>query len=221
MNEVDNQVRATHKILRYDPIQKLFSALKYVIIAKDTRLHRITVAEHEFLLLEGSSAQGGATLASSSSSHQAAEAEGVRAESEEQVADLDQFEDEFGVFDQVDLFEDPSGDLGDPSFTKADLLRTSSQAEMGFKRKPPTSLLDLIEGQPGKDAPRKSQPKLPPPPPIASTCLDQVIIHPIAAIVSTIQTSSFSLARRSKKEEGFQRQGARGWGEILLLSKGR
>ena len=221
MNEVDNQVRATHKILRYDPIQKSFSALKYVIRAKDTRLLKITVAEHEFLLLEGSSAQGGATLAGSSSSHQAAEAEGVRAESEEQVADLDQFEDEFGVFDQVDLFEDPSGDLGDPSFTKADLLRTSYQAEMGFKRKPPTSLLDLIEGQLVKDAPGKSQPKLPPPPPIASTCLDQVIIHPIAAIVSTIQTSSFSLARRSKKEEGFQRQGARGWGEILLLSKGR
>ena len=36
---------------------------------------------------------------------------------------------------------------------------------MGFKRKPPTSLLDLIEGQPGKDVPGKSQPKLPPPPP--------------------------------------------------------
>ena len=36
---------------------------------------------------------------------------------------------------------------------------------MGFKRKPSTSLLDLIEGQPGKDASRKSQPKLSPPPP--------------------------------------------------------
>ena len=35
---------------------------------------------------------------------------------------------------------------------------------MGFKRMPPTSLLDLIEGQPGKDALGKSQPKLPPPP---------------------------------------------------------
>ena len=165
MNEVDNQVRATHKILRYDPIQKSFSASKYVIRAKDTQLHRFTVAEHGFLLPEGSSAQGGATLAGSSSSHQATEAEGVRAESEEQVADLDQFEDEFGAFDQVDLFEDPSGDLGNPSFTKADLQRTSSQAEMGFKRKPPTSLLDLIEGQLGKDASGKSQPKLPPPPP--------------------------------------------------------
>ena len=88
----------------------------------------------------------------SSSSHQAIEAEGVRAESEEQVAELGQSEDEFGVFDQVDLSEDPFGDLGDPSLTEVDLLGASSQAEMGFKRKPPTSLLYLIEGQPWKDA---------------------------------------------------------------------
>ena len=36
---------------------------------------------------------------------------------------------------------------------------------MGFKRKLPTSLFDLIEGQSGKDKPGKSQSKLPPPPP--------------------------------------------------------
>ena len=83
MNEVDNQVRATHKILRYDPIQKSFSASKYVIRAKDTQLHRFTVAEHGFLLPEGSSAQRGAMLAGSFSSPQAVEAEGVRAEREE------------------------------------------------------------------------------------------------------------------------------------------
>ena len=76
-------------------------------------------------------------------------------------------EEEFGVFNQISLFEDPSGDLSDPDLSEADLLSvgTSSQAEMGFKRKPQTSLFDLIEGQPGKDAPRKSQSKLPPPPP--------------------------------------------------------
>ena len=116
MNEVDNQVRATHKILGYDPIQKSFSTPKYVIKAKDPRLHRITVAEHGFLLPEGSSLS--------------AKAEGVRAESEEQVAELGQSEDEFGAFDQVDLSEDPSGDLGDPSLTEADLQKTSFQAEM-------------------------------------------------------------------------------------------
>ena len=158
MNEVDNQVKTAYKILEYDPIQKSFSAPKYVFRAKDPWLHRITIVEHRFLLPKGSSAQRGATLAGSFSSHQVVEAEGVREESEEQVSELGQSEDEFGVFDQVDLSEDPSGDLGGPSLTEADLLGTSSQAEMGFKRKPPTSLLDLIEGQSGK-----SQPKLPPP----------------------------------------------------------
>ena len=59
---------------------------------------------------------------------------------------MGQSEDKFSAFDQIDLFEDPSGDFGDPSLTETDLIETSSQAEMGFKRKPHTSLLDLIEG---------------------------------------------------------------------------
>ena len=126
MKEVDNQVRAAHKILGYDPIQKSFSTPKYVIRAKDPQLHRIIVAEHEFLLPEGSFAQRGAMLEGSFSSPQAVEAEGVRAESEEQVTELDQSEEEFGVFGEVDLSEDPFGDLGDPSLTKVDLLGTSS-----------------------------------------------------------------------------------------------
>ena len=50
----------------------------------------------------------------------------MRAESEEQVTKLGQSEDEFGVFDQVDLSEDPFGDLGDPSLTEVDLLGASS-----------------------------------------------------------------------------------------------
>ena len=68
VNESDLQVRAAHKILGYDPIQKSFAALKYVIKAKDPRLRKITVAEHNFLLPEGSSAQGGVALVGSSSS---------------------------------------------------------------------------------------------------------------------------------------------------------
>ena len=164
MNKGDNQVRAAHKILGYDPIQKTFLAPKYVIRAKDPRLHRITVAEHGFLLPKGSSTRGGATLASSFLSQQAAEAEKIGAKGEEQATELGQSEDKFGVFDQIDPSEDPFGDLGNPSLTKADLQGTSSQAEIGFKRKPPTSLLDLIDGQPRNDALGKSRPKLPPPP---------------------------------------------------------
>ena len=82
---------------------------------------------------------------------------------------MDQSEDEFGAFYQFDSSENPFGDLGDPSLTEADLQGTSSQADMGFKRKPSASLFDLIEGQPRKDVLEKdvlgkSQPKLPPPP---------------------------------------------------------
>ena len=128
-----------------------------MIRANDPQFHKITVAEHGFLLPEGSPVPKGIPLTGPSSSHQAAEAEG----------DLGLSEDEFGAFDQVNQSEDPSGDLGDPNLTEADLLSvgTSSQAEMGFKRKPPTSLFDLIEGQPGKDAPGKSQSNLPSPSP--------------------------------------------------------
>ena len=85
-------------------------------------------------------------MAGSSSSQQAAETEEIGVEGEEQVIELGQSKDEFGVFDQFDPSEDPSGDLGDPSLTEANLQGTSSQAEMGFKRKPYTSLLDLIKG---------------------------------------------------------------------------
>ena len=109
MIEGDFQVRAAHKILVYDPIQKSFAAPKYVIKAKDPRLQKITDAEHDFSLPERSSAQ------------EAAEAKEGGAEDEEQVIELDQSEDEFGVFDQFDPSEDPFSDLGDPSLTEADL----------------------------------------------------------------------------------------------------
>ena len=88
MNEGDLQVRAAHKILGNDPIQKSFAAPKYVIKAKDPWLQKITVVEHGFLLPERSFAQGGVALAGSSSSQQAAEIEEGGAEGEEQVIEL-------------------------------------------------------------------------------------------------------------------------------------
>ena len=48
VNEVDNQVRAAHRILGYDPIQKSFGAPKYVIRVKDPRLRKIIVSEDGF-----------------------------------------------------------------------------------------------------------------------------------------------------------------------------
>ena len=109
VNEGDQQVRAAHKILGYDPIQKSFAAPKYVIKAKDSRLQKITVAKHDFFFPGGSSAQ------------QAAETEEGRDKGEEQVIELDQSEDEFGTFEQLDSSEDPFGDIGDPNLSEVDL----------------------------------------------------------------------------------------------------
>ena len=157
VNDGDGQVRAAHKILGYAPLQKSFADPRHVISASCPRLPKITVVESGFLISEGSSVPEGIPLVDLSSSHQGAEDEG----------ELDQSEEGFGAFDQADPPEDPSGDLGDPNLSEAELLSvgTSSQAEMGLKRKPPTSLLDLLEGQPGKGAQGTPQSSVPSPPP--------------------------------------------------------
>ena len=144
VNESDHQVRAAHKILGYEPIQRSFAALKSVIRAKDPRLQQIIVAEHGIFLPGESSAQ------------RAAETEEGGDEVQEQVFELDLSEDEFGAFEQLDTPEDPFGDTADQSLPEADFQGTSSQTDMGFKRKLSTSLRDLLEGQPGKDALGKS-----------------------------------------------------------------
>ena len=157
VNDKDGQVRAAHKILGYAPLQKSFADPRHVINANHPRLPKITVVESGFLISEGSSVPESIPLVDSSPSRQAMEDEG----------ELGQSEEGFRAFDQVDPSEDPSGDLGDPDLSEAELLSvgTSSRAEMGLKRKPLTSLLDLIEGQPGKGAQGKPQSNVPTPRP--------------------------------------------------------
>ena len=126
-----------------------------MISANRPRLPKFTVVEQGFLVSEGSPVPEGIPLVGSSSSHHAAEDEGNLGLSDEG----------FGAFDQADPFEDPSGDLGDLALFEAELLSvgTSSRAEMGLKRKPPTSLFDLIEGQPRKGAQERPQSNAPSP----------------------------------------------------------
>ena len=49
------------------------------------------------------------------------ETEEGRDEGEEKVIELDQSEDEFVTFEQLDLFNDPFGDIGDPNLSEANL----------------------------------------------------------------------------------------------------
>ena len=69
VNDEDGQVRAAHKILGYDPIQKSFADPKHVISTNNPRLLKITVVEHGFLISEGSPIPEGILLAGSSPSH--------------------------------------------------------------------------------------------------------------------------------------------------------
>ena len=143
MNDRDSQVRAAHKILGYPPVQKSFADARHVISAHRPWLPKITVVETEFLISQEPAVPENIPQEGPSSSHQVAEDEG----------EPDRLEEGFGVFDLVYQSEDPPGDIGDPALSKAELssIGTSSQAEMGLKRIPLTPLLQLLEGQPGKD----------------------------------------------------------------------
>ena len=116
---------------------------------------------------------------------------------------MDQSEDKFDAFDQLNLSEDPFSDIGDPNLSEADLQGTSSQADMGFKRKPSASLLDLIEGQPGKDVLGKSQPKLPPPPskPQPLQTRSSSALPPPAKLPPPIQPANPKRKRSAKGKE--------------------
>ena len=120
VNDGDGQVRATHKILGYLPVQKSFADPRHVISASRPRLPKITVVETGFLISEVPSVPESIPLVDLSLSHQVAEEE----------SELDQPEEGFGVFDLANQSEDPSGDIGDPALSEAELssVGTSSQA---------------------------------------------------------------------------------------------
>ena len=138
VNDEDGQVRAIHKILGYSPVQKSFADPRHVISASRPRLPKITMVKLGFLIFEVSFVSESIPLVDLSSSHQVAEDEG----------EFDQPKEGFGVFDLANQSEDSSGDIGDPALSEVELssVGTSSQAEMGLKRKPPTSLFELLEG---------------------------------------------------------------------------
>ena len=89
-----------------------------MISANNPRLPKITVVEQGFLIFEGSPIPEGIPLVNSSPSHQAAEDEG----------DLGLSEEGFKAFDQADPSEDPSGDLGNPDLSKAELLSVETSS---------------------------------------------------------------------------------------------
>ena len=146
-------------ILGYTPISKTFLTPKCVIKANKPRLQRISVAAPGFLL-PGPKPEGvqattpifeGMPKVEAPSPQQttgaATSSRPINTEEEEVVEVVDS-EDEFEVFNQTLSPETSVPDLGPPFSPIID--------EMGIQRKPKSSLMDLIEFQPGRDAPVKT-----------------------------------------------------------------
>ena len=152
VNEADGQLRAAHLILGYTPLSFAFQAPKCVIRACDPRLHRISVAYKGFVVPEGiplpqytsrtkplfvASVSAGASSSQPTLKEEEAEGKGEEEEGKEEVVEVSNSSNDFGIFDQsTHSGEDPD--------------------EMGIQRKPQRSLLELMEGQPGKSVLAKS-----------------------------------------------------------------
>ena len=129
MNEADGQLQAAHLILGYTPLSFAFQAPKYVIKARDPRLHRISVAYQGFVVPEGvplpkdtSHTQPlfvATPSVGASSSQLVLEEEEERQEEEEEeerspeeIVDLSDSSDEFKVFNQTLSLEDVFDEMG-------------------------------------------------------------------------------------------------------------
>ena len=166
VNEAEGQLRAAHIILGYTPISFAFQAPKYVIKAKDHRLHRISVAYKGFLVPEGIPIPEGTPLTQPlfvatfsvgvSSSQPVLQEEEEEKEKEEEekspegIVDLSNSSDKFEVFDCLLSPESTSADLDNQQ--QADI---NTLDEMDIQRKAKRGLMELIESQLGKDVPGK------------------------------------------------------------------
>ena len=125
-----------------------------MIRARDPRLHRINVAYEGFIVPEGislpqytsrteplfvASVSTGTPLSLPTLREKEIKGRKEKEKGEEEVVAVSESSDDFEIFDQpISPEEDPD--------------------EMGIQRKPQKSLLELMEGQPGKSAPAKSIP---------------------------------------------------------------
>ena len=152
VNEANGQLRVAHLILGYTPLSFAFQAPKCVIRARDPRLHRISVAYEGFIVPEGiplpqytsrteplsvASVSAGTFPPLPSLRKKGTKRGRKKEKGEDIVVTVSESSDELGI-------------SGQPIRTEED------SDEMGIQRKPQKSLLELMEGQPGKSIPAKT-----------------------------------------------------------------
>ena len=138
-----------HFILGYNPLSTSFQAPKYVIKAKDYRLHLINVAVPGFLnpslTLEG--VQQIKLPFQHAAEEEATPSQPTIKEEEEEIVEVSKSDDDFKVFNQPQSAEVPAGD-----FSHLPLAQVSHTQEaptilntMVLQCKTRSSLLDLLE----------------------------------------------------------------------------
>ena len=162
---MDGQLHATHVILGYKSISSSFQSPKNVIKAKDPRLKQINIAvpgfltgpplegTHQAVLLVQPIAEEGAT-----SSGSAREEEMVK------IIKVTDSEEEFEVFDQLDLTESPSttSRFLPSAQISADQETANIPKAMVLQRRKDTNLLKLLESHVGGSTPEVAiQPRPP------------------------------------------------------------
>ena len=140
----DGQLRAAHLILGYTTISKNYQAPKCIIKAEGT----FTTNPIPKVALPPQYKVEKAT-----SSHPAT----TKEEEEEEIVEVSDSEDKFDVFNQPLSPKASTGDLRLPFPSQSSHHRGSISIldDMGIQRKQRSTLQELLESQPGKDAPEK------------------------------------------------------------------
>ncbi|KAL0000243.1 hypothetical protein SO802_019845 [Lithocarpus litseifolius] len=193
----DRQLRVAHLILGYNPLLCSFQAPKYVIKAKDRRLHLINVVVPSFLNLDPAleGVQQVEPLFQYTAEDEASPSQPtIKEEEEEEIVEVLDSEDGFEIFNQPQSPEVPAGDLNhippaqvshvqeDPNIPDAMVLQCKTRP----------SLIDLLEAHVGGNVPKKAiqtkRPILPPTQDIQAVYMTEEMVN-----------SSY---REMKEEEG-------------------
>ena len=143
----DGQLRAAHLILGYTTISKNYQAPKCIIKAEGTFTTNPIPEGIPKVALPPQYKVEKAT-----SSHPA-----TIKEEEEEIVEVSDSEDEFDVFNQPFSPKASTGDLRLPFPSQSSHHRGSISIldDMGIQRKQRSTLQELLESQPGRDAPEK------------------------------------------------------------------
>ncbi|KAL0001256.1 hypothetical protein SO802_015037 [Lithocarpus litseifolius] len=167
----DEQLRAAHIILGYDPISSSFQAPKYVIKMKDPQLQQINIVVPGFLASTPPEGTQKVELPFQRTVEEEATPSQPTPNEKPKVVELSDFEEDFKFFNQLQLPEPPIVDFNHLSPTQVSSVQKAPIIldAMVLQRKSKRSLLKLLESHAGGTVLKVAIQTKPPTPPPAQT----------------------------------------------------